>query len=156
MSESAIQLFSCFHQTVLWEIAAHLDLTTLQNLIDIIAPSHDHLKTILMLVVETKMKEVRDSCRLLLWIPEHFTRHLNRLSESSLAHVTLLTTLFGDANRARILKYMKHTFTEAEQPALQYITQVYDKSSPLHKEQNELYKEILDECAYRHYVKHAL
>ena len=151
MTETTAQLFARLHQDNLLEIAYCLDLDSLQNLVEVVAPNK-HLKTILMSVVNIKMDEVRQKSRLLLWVPKHFTRHLNVLSDSSLAHVSLLITLFGDENRDRILKYMKHTFTEVEQPTFFYIKQFFDKSSELYTQSNTLYKEILDECAYRHYV----
>ena len=148
---NTIELFGKLPQYILWDIATHLDLKTLQNLIDVIM-SNNYLMTTLMIIVEEKMQEVRKKCRLLLWIPTHFSRHLNLLSNSSLAHVALLNTVFGDAERDSIFKYMKHTFTEIELPALDYIIHVFNDTSPKIKE--VLFKEILDECTFRHYLTH--
>jgi len=150
MTETANILFSRFHQTDLWNIALYLDLDTLQNLVQVVA-SNKYLKTTLMVIVNIKMQEIREKCRLLLWTPNHFTRHLDILSETNLAHVSLLTTILGDDNRCQVLKFMKNTFTKKEQPVLLYIKQFYDESSPFSKKQNILYKEILDECIYRQY-----
>jgi len=157
------QLFARLHQANLLEIASYLDLDSLQNLVEVVegfegfesfevVTPNKYLKTTLMSVINIRMDEVRQKSRLLLWVPEHFTRNLNVLSDSSLAHVSLLITLFGDENTTRTLKYMKHTFSEVEQPALLYIKQFFDKSSQLYTRSNTLYKEILDECVYRNYV----
>ena len=152
MSNIEVQLFTMFDQNILREIAFYLDLDILMNLVEVFE-MNKHVKTSLMDVADIKMNEVRDRCRLLLWIPQHFTRHLHNLSERSLAHVSLLNTVFGDDNVDNTLKYMKHTFTEIEKPALLYIYQFFDKSSSLFTKRDKLYKEILDECIYRQYVK---
>lgn len=151
MTETALQLFARIDQINLLEIASYFDLNILFNLVEVIA-LNDYLKTIFMDVINVKMEEVRQKSRLLLWIPQHFTRYLNVLSDSSLAHVSLLITLFGDNNIDHTLKYMKYTFTEAEQPTLLYINQFFDKSSKCFKQTDKLYKEIIDECTYRHYI----
>jgi hypothetical protein len=127
-----------------------LDIDTLFNLLEVVE-SHEYLRNTLMLVVNNKMKEVRQKSRLLLWTPNHFTRYLNVLSDINLAHVALLKSLFGEDNRERVLKFMKYNFTEQEQPALVYIRQFYDNSSPLFEKSNLLYDELLQECLFRQF-----
>ena len=149
---TALQLFSRLHASNVKEIAEYLDLDTLQNLVDVVIEStnnHNHtdVKAHLLAVVNTKMNEVRQKCRLLLWIPAHFTRHLNILSDTSLAHVTLFLTVFGTENRKRVLTFLKHTCTESEQPALTYIIHNIKENT------NNLFDEVKQECLYRHYLQ---
>lgn len=150
MTESAVQIFGKIHENNIFEITSYLDIDTLFNLLEVVE-SDEYLKNTLMLVVNNKMKEVRQKSRLLLWTPNHFTRHLNVLSDINLAYVALLNSIFGEDNRERVFKFMKYNFTEEEQPVLVYIRQFYDKSSPLLKNNKLLYNEILQECLFRQF-----
>jgi hypothetical protein len=150
MTETAVQIFGKIHENNIFEITSYLDIDTLFNLLEVVE-SDKYLRNTLMLVVNNKMKEVRAKSRLLLWTPNHFTRRLNVLSDINLAHVALLKSLFGEDNRERVLKFMKYNFTEEEQPALVYIRQFYDNSSPLFEKSNLLYDELLQECLFRQF-----
>jgi hypothetical protein len=155
MPDTALQLFSRLHALNVKEIAEYLDLDTLQNLVDVVIEKTpvnvDNLKAHLLAVVHTKMDEVRQKCRLLLWIPAHFSRHLNVLSDTSLAHVTLLLTVFGVENRKRVLTFLKQTCSKSEQPALTYIN---DNMNNMNGNTQELYDELKQECLYRQYVQY--
>ena len=153
MTESAVQIFGKFHENNIFKIASYLDIDTLFNLLEVVE-ANEFLRNTLMLEINNKMKEVRQKSRLLLWTPNHFTRRLNYLSDINLAHVVLLKSIFGEDNRERVLKFMKYNFTEEEQPALVYIRQFYDNSSPLFEKSNLLYDELLQECLFRQFINY--
>jgi hypothetical protein len=148
MAAETMQLFTQLHPDNLRQIAAFLDLETIQNLLEVFQTTNSNHTDRLLVESLLHMDQLREKSQLLLWTPQHFTRHLNLLSDASLAHVALLLSIFGDDNRKRTLTFMKYTFTEAEQPAWHYIQDLFQNE----KSTNILYKELQDECLYRHYL----
>lgn len=68
ITENAVDLplldtFAQFHQLIIWEIASHLPLTELQNLLKV-AKQHKRLKDILMLVINPRINPIIDEMNL--------------------------------------------------------------------------------------------
>ena len=54
-----LDTFAQFHQLIIWEIASHLPLAELQNLLKV-AKKHKHLKDALMLVINSQINPIID------------------------------------------------------------------------------------------------